>query len=123
MKTTKTTKKFIPLYTVDLTDLKTPNEITEAFVVARFEAGLGLSNKDQEIFVDALIDTAIDMQDMTNMLCDTANDICTCITTAINSKITETPCVGVVDADYRKVEKEEKKPNIFKRFWNWITRK
>lgn len=112
-KTTKTTKKFIPLYTVDLTDLETPNDIVEAFVLARFEAGLGLSSRDRDIFINALIDTALDMQDMTDRLCDTANDICACITTVINNKTTETP----------KVEKEEKKPNIFKRFWNWITRK
>lgn len=112
-KTTKTTKKFIPLYTVDLTDLETPNDIVEAFVVARFDAGLGLSSRDRDIFIDSIVDVMHNIQDMTCELCDAAFNVCERITAAIDNKTIETP----------KVEKEEKKPNIFKRFWNWITRK
>ena len=118
MKTTKTTKKYI---TVDLTNVKNPADVYVAFVVAK--CGVEPATKEE------LVNYALYA---TDAAMSTAHGVCKGI---IDSMI------GIIDMlveddddaeleaaikpkDEPEVEeKVEKKPNIFKRFWNWITRK
>lgn len=100
---TKTAKKISkPLYTVDLTDIENELDVHQAFAIARFEAGVGLSESDRGLVIGAVIDQVVEE------LSDTVANLGSIIVTV--SKNNE--------------EKEEvKKPNIFRRFWNWVTGK
>lgn len=99
---TKTAKKISkPLYTVDLTDIDNELDVHQAFAIARFEAGVGLSESDRGLVIGAVIDQVI--EEISDIVANCGNIIVTV------SKSIE--------------EKEAKKPNIFRRFWNWVTGK
>jgi len=99
---TKTAKKISkPLYTVDLTDIDNELDVHQAFAIARFEAGVGLSESDRCLVVDAIANQIV--EDLSDTIENCGNFI-----------ITMRECVE---------EKEAKKPNIFRRFWNWVTGK
>ena len=93
----KTTKKINPAFEVDLTWCTTPIEIYAAFGMAKQRAGLPMKNFEFQAIVSELMDVKTMTYTIIDNLCE-----------AINS------------AEFKE---EQKKPNVFKRFWNWITRK
>lgn len=93
----KTIKAKQPEFTVDLTWCKTPNDIYVAFGCGKQQAGLPMT--DSEFCAIIIAATRVDKWGR-----EIAENI-----------------VKLFDVeDWCKVVK---KPNIFKRFWNWITRK
>ena len=97
---TKVTKTIKPLYTVDLTDVETIDEVGYAFAMAKFNAKQPLNEKDLEVIVwNAKVDAAIEM----------ASLAATILSTMVLPSCVNCTC--------------QKKPNVFKRIWNWITRK
>lgn len=93
----KTTKKTNPAFEVDLTLCTTPTEIYAAFGMAKQRAGLPMKNFEFQAIVSQLLDIKATAAEAFDNICNALNSIeCKC---------------------------EQKKPNVFKRFWNWITRK
>jgi hypothetical protein len=82
----KTVKNTKPSYTVDLTKVKTLEDIDVAFGLAKQKAGLAISDEE----LSAIVFDAIK---------------------AFGPRITIVDCT---------CPKAAKKPNIFKRFWNWM---
>ena len=110
MKTTKTTKKTVkPAFTVDMTGCETVDDLIIAIADAKLDAGLCISKKEFETILGAILEDTI--EDVIDELFDGHNAL------IINED-------GEVEAlDAFKFEVKEKKPNVFKRFWNWLTRK
>lgn len=93
----KTTKKTNPAFEVDLTWCTTPTEIYAAFGMAKQRAGLPMKNFEFQAIVSQLLDIKATAAEAFDNICRALISIeCKC---------------------------EQKKPNVFKRFWNWITRK
>lgn len=118
-KTTKVIKKtikkeFKPAYTVDITDAVTPEDIILAFAWAKTSAVLN----DAEI--DAIVSDV--MENTFAMMEATANSFLN-----VNKAVYDISngASVIINKDGVRIEepKPAKKPNIFKRFWNWITRK
>lgn len=93
MKTKKSASKQ-PAFKVDLRFCNTPEEIYASFGFAKQRAGLPMTNREFSAIIWILLDTRQAIQDFVSTISDCM--LCTV---------------------------EEKKPNVFKRFWNWITRK
>jgi len=96
----KTIKPKKSEFTVDLTKCETPNDIYIAFGFAKQEAGLPMSNTE---FAAILTETS-NIREWGTQLA---------------KNFFET--LEMIDA--KDWCQSTKKPNIFKRFWNWITRK
>ena len=99
MSTKKTKKNEPKVLTVDLSKIKTITGAYKEFAIAKYKM---LRDVEQQIISMYTVD--LYFQDLTNMFYDTI----------------------VEELEYPKVileKKPTKKPNIFKRFWNWITRK
>lgn len=114
--TSKKTKKAVkPTYTIDLTDVSSIEEAEIRIALTKYEAGVELNSAN----IVALKNYAKSL----------------CMTYAISEMIKADRIyvlgAGVVFATKRidgpivdiDVEVKKKKSNIFKRFWNWITRK
>ena len=87
-----------PLYKVDLTNAETFDDVAIAFAMAKFEAKQPLDKRDlMAIIWEADVETAIELALLASTIIPA---ICQC-----------------------KCEYKCKKQNIFKRFWNWLTRK
>lgn len=99
-KSTKKVAKFIPAYVIDITDCYSIEETMFAIALAKLNYALN------EYEIKALV---TDMLEFTNEL---ALLNAKKFTLANGEKV-------VISADGIKV----KKPNIFRRFWNWVTRK
>lgn len=89
-------KKFKPVYTVDVTDCTDDRSVVVAFVKAKVNAGLPITE-------DELDSVVID-------------------------RVEEVLAYKALQLTPIKIElvntlKVDKKPNVFKRFWNWVTRK
>lgn len=105
--TKKTKKSTKPTCIVDLTNVETLTDVFAAFGIAKQKAGIPITEDE----LGAIIDKTIDLTEQ-----------------AISEKI-------ALNTKKVKIEKDEKiifdangnytikKPNIFKRFWNWITKK
>lgn len=92
-------KKFKPVYTVDVTNCTDERGIIVAFVEAKVKAGLPITEEELNAVI---FDYSTDAAEYTTYL----------LTSMIPIKI-----------EYKNTSKVDKKPNVFKRFWNWITRK
>lgn len=116
--TKKSTKNVI---TVDLTNVHTPEDVIVKFVKAKLAASDNLTKSEINIYNDNIVNKTVD--EMINQLFTNNN--------AILYKDGERHKLNlkefVVENDNKlEVSKDGvkiKKPNIFKRFWNWITRK
>ena len=100
-------KKFEPKFTVDLTNVQEPRDIYAKFGLAKHNAGLPMTDDELEAIIDKVADYTRDLlyyKMLLNFIPVKIHD---------DEKIT-------IDA---KGNVEVKKPNIFKRFWNWIRRK
>lgn len=120
MKSTKPVKKYV---IVDLTNIKSPSDIYAAFVEAK--CGVEPITKEEmfnyamhvtELMNSTIVKSCAFLMDYIGALIDT-------IESAYDNQ--EDPDDLVIKREEEKEEEEkvEKKPNIFKRFWNWITRK
>ena len=106
VKKTKTVKK--PVFIVDMTKINTPKELCAEFGLAKQEAKLPITDLELEAIVEVAIGSTADA-----LLDAMANVPYTKVNLADGEKI-------VFDS---KGNVKIKKPNIFRRFWNWITRK
>ncbi|QOR57660.1 hypothetical protein [uncultured phage cr130_1] len=104
-------KNIKPTYVVDITSCQTVNDVICEFVYAKVEAGLPITMLEYKISTENFINNYKTAEEMIHECFDTAvNEVSTIV-----DKLHET---------YTKQNNTEvKKPNMFKRFWNWITNK
>lgn len=116
----KPVKKYV---IVDLTNIKNPCDVYAAFVEAK--CGVEPITKEEmfnyamyvtELMNSTIVKSCASLIDCLDVLIDT-------IESAYDNQ--EDPDLVIKKREEEKEEEEkvEKKPNIFKRFWNWITRK
>lgn len=105
---TKKTKKAVkPQFIVDLTNVENPTELYAAFGLAKQSANLPITNAELDAIIG--VTTNIAMKLMADSIVENSRAI----------EITgDEKLVFDVNGKYTV-----KKPNIFRRFWNWITRK
>lgn len=114
--TSKKTKKAVkPAYTIDLTDVSSIEEAEIRIALTKYEAGVELNSAN----IVALKNYAKSLC-MTYAISEMIKADRIYVLGAGVAFVTERVDGPIVDID---VEVKEKKPNIFKRFWNWITRK
>lgn len=118
MKSMKPVKKYV---IVDLTNVESPSDVYAAFVEAK--CGVEPITKEEmfnyamhvtELMNSTIVKSCVSLMDNIDALIDT-------IERAYDNQ--EDPDDLVIKREGEEEEKVEKKPNIFKRFWNWITRK
>lgn len=118
MKSMKPVKKYV---IVDLTNVQSPSDVYAAFVEAK--CGVEPITKEEmfnyaihvtELMNSTIVKSCASLMDYIDALIDT-------IESAYDNQ--EDPDDLVIKREAEEEEKVEKKPNIFKRFWNWITRK
>lgn len=108
-KTVKKTEKVKkPAFIVDLTNVETPNDIYVQFGLAKQRAGLAMTDDELIAIYTRAIEFGVD--------------------TAIAGLMTVPHKEYVVENGAKLILDEFgnakiKKPNMFKRFWRWITRK
>lgn len=107
-KTKNMNKAFIPAYIVDITDAKTVEDVVFAFAMARIKRCCTMP--EISVVVNKVVDIAADVA-FDNVF-NTLKAHSVKIDISDGSKV-------VLDHEGVKV----KKPGIFKRFWNWLTRK
>lgn len=113
--TSKKTKKAVkPAYIIDITEAESAEDILLVFAACKITTGADKLIPSEE---DVLMKTAW-LNTMTNAINELSKDNRIWVI-GCNSVIL-TPCV---DGPIAVKLKPMKKPNIFKRFWNWITRK
>lgn len=110
-KTSKVVKEFKPKFVVDLTKVKEPSDICIAFAMAKQGAGLPISDTEMRAVIDKTVELSMD-----------------CMLACSRSVFNEVAKTVEINGDEKLVfdskgQFKVKKPNIFKRFWNWITRK
>jgi hypothetical protein len=109
--TKKTVKEFKPAFVADLTDAESMTDVYVAFGLAKQDAGLPISDVELDAIIDKTIE--ISVRELTKMSKEAFDKATHIVSITGDEKL-------VFDADGGfKV----KKPNVFKRFWNWITRK
>ena len=108
-KTTKKTKKVTkPAFIVDLTNVTTPSELYAAFGLAKQDAKLPITDDELMAIINVAVNTTIEV---------------------LLNEFNELPHNDIEIKNGEKLVFDEKgnfkvkKPNIFRRFWNWITRK
>ena len=96
-------KKFKPSYIVDITKCEDTLDMIVAIAYAKIDANVAITRDE----LDAVI--VLSAYDLKNFVEATADKFSEMIINTLN----------------KCVEKKEpkKKPNIFKRFWNWMTKK
>lgn len=105
MKTTKNTKKVKkvakPAFIVDITDCETATDVIVEIALAKVDAGIAITVSELEAILFNEIEFAI--EEYENELKD--------------------EILVLTNIAMLQENKTPKKPNVFKRFWNWITRK
>ena len=104
-------KNIKPTYIVDITSCQTANDVICEFAYAKVETGLPITMLEYKVSMKSCIDNYKTAEEM----------IHECFDTAVSkvATIADKLC-GI----YTKQNNTEvKKPNVFKRFWNWLTNK
>ena len=118
MKSMKPVKKYV---IVDLTNVENPSDVYAAFVEAK--CGVEPITKEEmfnyamhvtELMNTYIIQSCNRLIDYIDVLIDTIENV---YDSSEDNEEAEDECEAPEE------KKVEKKPNIFKRFWNWITRK
>ena len=104
----KVTKTVKPAFIVDLTNVETPDELYAAFGLAKQDANLPMTDDELVAIVNIAINTTL------SVLQDTFKKL-----PYKEYNITNGEKLIFDENGNVKV----KKANIFRRFWNWITRK
>ena len=117
----KPVKKYV---IVDLTNVESPGDVYAAFVEAK--CGVEPITKEEmfnytmyvtELMNSNIVKSCAYLVDYIDALIDTIESTCD-----LNDTDDEDETETEVEQEIEE-PKVEKKPNIFKRFWNWITRK
>jgi len=95
-------KKFKPAYTVDITNCNDERDVIVEFAKAKVSAGLPITKTEYNASVLSIAQKILDG---------------VAVATKAAALFAETILNSVKNTE------AEKKPNVFKRFWNWITRK
>lgn len=116
--TKKSTKNVI---TVNLTNVHTPEEVIVEFVKAKLAASDNLTKSEINIYNDTIVNETVD--ELINQMFTDNNAIL-----YADGKLHKLSMKEFIVENDNKLEISKdgvkvKKPNIFKRFWNWITRK
>ena len=106
MKSMKPVKKYV---IVDLTNVESPSDVYAAFV----EAKCGV----EPITKEEMFNYAMHVTELMN-----SNIVKSCAQSVYDNDDSDDAENAVIKREGEENE-VEKKPNIFKRFWNWITRK
>lgn len=109
MKTVK--KKTKPMFVVDFTNISNVNEISAKIARAKVEAGIPLTKDDLTNVIESSIDDFVAELYEAGII-ELAGNV-------ITPKHVSIDFTGMFDCPECKC----KKPNIFKRFWNWLTHK
>lgn len=118
MKSMKPVKKYV---IVDLTNVESPSDVYAAFVEAK--CGVEPITKEEmfnyamhvtELMNSTIVKSCASLVDYLDALIDTIESV-------YDNDDSDDADNDVIKRE--EEEKVEKKPNIFKRFWNWITRK
>lgn len=104
-----------PLYTVNIAEAETVFDIYAKFAVAKVKAGIPLTQKEMDAYM--VVATEYCAEYFLTLLFED----CNCDYIKINKDF-GIACVKCVQIELDKPT-PVKKPNVFKRFWNWITRK
>lgn len=98
----KTTKKttYKPEFIVDITSCKDAYDVALQFAITKQKNGKVLSEDDLILIIDASIETFLNEMHRAGIIKKEGHDIYSC----------EPQCAFVFN----------KKPNVFKRFWNWL---
>ena len=96
-------KKFKPSYIIDITKCEDTLDMIVAIVYAKVDANVAITRDELDAVI---ILSAYDLKDYVNEMADKYSEM-------------------IINTLNKCVEKKEpkKKPNIFKRFWNWMTKK
>lgn len=116
--TKKSTKNVI---TVDLTGVHTPEDVIVEFVKAKLAASDNLTKSEINIYNDTIVDDTIGK--MINQMFTNNNAILYKNGELHKLDLKEFAVENGNKLEISKDGVKVKKPNIFKRFWNWITRK
>lgn len=96
-------KKFKPSYIIDITKCEDALDMIVAIAYAKVDANVAITRDELDAVI---ILSAYDLKDYVNEMADKYSEM-------------------IINTLNKCVEKKEpkKKPNIFKRFWNWMTKK
>ncbi len=96
-------KKFKPSYIVDITKCEDTLDMIVAIAYAKIDANVAITRDELDAVI---ILNAYDLKDYIEATADKFSEM-------------------IINTLNKCVEKKEpkKKPNIFKRFWNWMTKK
>lgn len=89
--------------TVNLVNAQTPKDVYTAFALAKLEL---MSPVEQSALADILVDNYF-------------NEVSTMIFNSIADQMAQ----HAIQVEEKKEETEEKKPGMFRKVWNWVTRK
>ena len=112
MKTTKNKTK--PTFVVDFTNISNVNEISAKIARAKVDAGIPLTKDDLTNVIESAIDDFVAELYEAGIV-ELAGNV-------ISPKHVSIDFTGMFDCPNCE-NCECKKPNIFKRFWNWLTHK
>ena len=104
-------KNIKPVYVVDITSCKNVNDVIYMFAYEKVNAGLPITMLEYKVSIKSCIDNYKTAEEM----------IQECFDTAVSEVATIADKLRRI---YTKPNNTEvKKPNVFKRFWNWLTNK
>ena len=111
--TKKTTKKTVkPDFVMNLTNINTTKELYQEFIEAKVRAGKPITTEELAYIKDISIDEAIE---------ETVAEIGAICRSIPYKEVEIKNGAKLVFDEYGNAEIV--KPNLFRRFWNWITRK
>lgn len=104
-------KNIKPVYVVDITSCKNVNDVIYMFAYEKVNAGLPITMLEYKTSIKSYTDNYKTLEDIVNECFDEAVNTVSAITDKLCNTNTKTN------------DTVEKKPNVFKRFWNWLTNK
>lgn len=112
-----------PVYTVDISSAETVYDVLTAFALVKFDNNVELTPREMDlVMIATLASSAVTLAKIYFNVNPKSEALL--IYRDLNVASMRKPTEGEVGYVLNSIKpKAEKKPNIFKRFWNWITRK
>ena len=104
-------KNIKPVYVVDITSCKNANDVIYMFAYEKVNAGLPITMLEYKTSIKSYTDNYKALEEIVHECFDKAVNTVSVIADKLCSMNTKTN------------NTEVKKPNVFKRFWNWLTNK
>ena len=104
-------KNIKPVYVVDVTSCKNANDVIYMFTYEKVNAGLPITMLEYKTSIKNYTDNYKTLEEIDHESFDNAVNTVSVIADKLCSMNTKTN------------DTVEKKPNVFKRFWNWLTNK